>query len=76
MYRLVSWMSGAARRDEIAEPLVQGGFGEVSASEAESPEAQAPQGVAVSVREGVVTVEPVESQPRPPRRQIEVKIVE
>jgi hypothetical protein len=81
MYRLVSWMSGAGRQNEIADPLVQGGFGEVPPSEvgtAEVPgsESQPPQGVAVSVQDGVVTVESVDNQPRPPRRQIEVKIVE
>jgi hypothetical protein len=76
MYRLVSWMSGAGRRNEIADPLVQCGFGEVPLSEVPGAEPQPPQGVAVSVQDGVVTVEPVEEQPRPPRRQIEVKIVE
>ena len=70
VYRLVSWMSGAGRRNEIAEPLVEGGFGPVP-----PPESQQPQGVAVSMDEGVVTVERVDEQSRP-RRQVEVKIVE
>jgi len=75
MYRLVSWIAGPGHEYEIADPLVQGGFGPVPASEVESPQSQAPQGVAVSVDQGVVTVEAVDQEPRP-RRQIEVKIVE
>jgi hypothetical protein len=73
MYRLVSWLAAPGHEKEIADPLVQGGFGPVPAA----TEVEPTQGVAVSVQEGVVTVEPVgeQSQPRP-RRQIEVKIVE
>jgi hypothetical protein len=70
VYRIVSWMTGASRQNEIAEPLVQGGFGPVPPSES-----QHPQSVAVSMDEGVVTVERVDEQPCP-RRQVEVKIVE
>ena len=75
MYRLVWWISGAGRENEIAEPLVQGGFGPVPPSEAPASQPAVSQGVAVSMSEGVVTVETVDDQPRP-RRQIEVKIVE
>ena len=80
MYRFVWWISGAERENEIAEPilaepLVQGGFGPIGSSEAPASQPAASQGVAVSMQEGVVTVETVEDQPRP-RRQVEVKIVE
>jgi hypothetical protein len=75
MYRLVSWIAGPGRENEIADPLVQGGFGPVPASEVASPQSHTPQGVAVSVEQGVVTVESVPQEPRP-RRQVEVKIVE
>jgi hypothetical protein len=71
MYRLVTWLAAPGHEKEIADPLVQGGFGPVPAA----TEVEPTQGVAVRVQEGVVTVEPVEEQPRP-RRQIEVKIVE
>ena len=70
VYRIVSWMTGPGRQNEIAEPLVQGGFGPVPPSQPAHS-----QGVAVSMDEGVVTVERVDEQPRP-RRQVEVKIVE
>jgi hypothetical protein len=75
MYRLVWWISGAGRENEIAEPLVPGGFDPVGPSEASASQPAASQGVAVSMQEGVVTVETVENESRP-RRQIEVKIVE